>query len=111
LNGHPGVVHGGLTSTLFDNTFGWLFFALGKPPAVTANLTVNFKRPVYANSTVLLKAKLQEAEGRKLYMVATMENSDGMILADSTALFIILRRRYLFLRDVQSFWNSIWTSR
>ena len=43
LNGHPGVVHGGLISTAIDNTFGWLFTALKYPPSVTANLNVNFR--------------------------------------------------------------------
>jgi len=43
LNGHPSVVHGGITSTAFDNTFGWLFFALGVPSAFTAYLHVNFR--------------------------------------------------------------------
>jgi hypothetical protein len=43
LNGFPHLVHGGVTSALFDNTFGWLFISLGYPPAVTANLSVNFR--------------------------------------------------------------------
>lgn len=62
LNGYPNIVHGGIahlfvlviilniiyympgiTALLFDNTFGWVFLALDAPPAVTANLTVNYK--------------------------------------------------------------------
>ena len=43
LNGHPKIVHGGITSMLFDNSFGWLFWALNIPPAMTANLVVNYK--------------------------------------------------------------------
>lgn len=43
LNGHPGIVHGGIISTALDNTFGWLFMTLNYPPAFTANLTVNFR--------------------------------------------------------------------
>ena len=43
LNGHPKIVHGGITSMMFDNTYGWLFFALGIKAAVTANLSVNFR--------------------------------------------------------------------
>lgn len=43
LNGHPGIVHGGVISTVIDNTFGWLFTALKYPPSFTANLNVNFR--------------------------------------------------------------------
>ena len=43
LNGYPKIVHGGITSLIFDNTYGWLFMALQQPPAVTANLVVNFR--------------------------------------------------------------------
>ena len=43
LNGHPGIVHGGITALAFDNTFGWLFFSLKTPPAFTANLSVNYR--------------------------------------------------------------------
>lgn len=46
LNGHSGIVHGGIISTVFDNTFGWLFTILDYPSSFTANLNVNFR---YAN--------------------------------------------------------------
>ncbi len=43
LNGHPNIVHGGIICLAIDNTFGWLFIALGIPVAFTANLNVNFR--------------------------------------------------------------------
>jgi hypothetical protein len=43
INGHKGIVHGGITALLFDNTFGWVFFARGMAVGVTANLSVNFR--------------------------------------------------------------------
>lgn len=43
VNGHPGIVHGGIISTVFDNTFGWLFTILDYPSSFTANLNVNFR--------------------------------------------------------------------
>jgi hypothetical protein len=41
-----------------------------------------------ANSWVLLTAKMDRVEGRKLYMSAKMQDESGNILADSTALFV-----------------------
>ena len=107
LSGHPKVVHGGLTSTMFDNSFGWLFISLGKPAAVTANLNVDFRKPVYAGSVVLLKTQLMKEEGRKLYMKGTMETADGTVLAESTSLFITIRKRFMLLRKLQSIFESL----
>ena len=43
LNGHPGIVHGGITSLALDNSFGWMFMLSKIPPAFTANLNINFR--------------------------------------------------------------------
>ena len=40
---------------------------------------------------MILKAKVSELKGRKLYMTATMEDIEGNILADSSSLFIIIK--------------------
>lgn len=87
LCGHPDIVHGGVISTLFDNTYGWLFFAVGEKAGFTANLSVNFRRPIYANSTGLMRVVVDKKEGRKTFLKATWE-VDGELHADSTALFI-----------------------
>ena len=41
--GYPGVVHGGITALLFDQSFGWLMLSANKPLAVTAYLNVTYK--------------------------------------------------------------------
>ena len=44
LNGYPGVVHGGITALMFDNSFGWLLLSSkNAQAAVTANLNVNYR--------------------------------------------------------------------
>jgi hypothetical protein len=43
LNGYPGVVHGGITGLMFDNSFGWLLLSSKAPPSVTANLNINYR--------------------------------------------------------------------
>ena len=92
LNGHPGIVHGGITSLAFDNTFGWLFIALKTDPAFTANLNINYRRKVPANSHCVIRARVTKREGRKLFMSGTMEDAQGNILADGTSLFIVVRQ-------------------
>lgn len=62
LCGHPGIVHGGIISAIFDNTFGWLFLTLKEKPAFTANLNINFRKPVYANTSAVVHCKVTEVQ-------------------------------------------------
>ena len=43
LNGYPGIVHGGVTALLFDNSFAWAIIALRNSPGVTETLNINYK--------------------------------------------------------------------
>jgi acyl-coenzyme A thioesterase PaaI-like protein len=58
LNGHPGIVHGGIISLVIDASFGWLFMAMDIPKSVTANLNVNFRKPLIENTNIVIKAKI-----------------------------------------------------
>jgi acyl-coenzyme A thioesterase PaaI-like protein len=89
LCGHPGIVHGGIISAIFDNTFGWLYITGKLPPSFTANLTINFRKPLYANSVGIVKAVLEKTEGRKIFMKASWEGKDNEIYAEATTLFVI----------------------
>lgn len=92
LNGHKGIVHGGISSAIIDNTFGWLFMSCKLPSAFTANLNINFKSPIYANTVVILNAKLLKVEGRKMYMNCSMEDIEGKELVNATTLFITMQK-------------------
>ena len=80
---------------MFDNSFGWLFFCLNKPMAVTANLNINYRKPLKQNTTTILRAKMSKEEGRKMFMDATLHEAsvDGeeKLIADSSTLFIKMK--------------------
>lgn len=93
LAGHPGVVHGGIISTIFDNSYGWLYFLQDVGLAFTANLKVDFRRPIMVNSTLYVHVKLQGIERRKLIMDAIMESEDHVVHAESSTIFVIARKQ------------------
>ncbi|XP_026193147.1 uncharacterized protein LOC113147291 [Cyclospora cayetanensis] len=57
--GHKGIVHGGFTATLLDNSLGVLGHAQYNR-AATKNLSVKYLRPFVADSTVLLDAYIKD---------------------------------------------------
>ena len=92
INGHPGVVHGGILSLIFDDALGFGFEALGVKMAFTANLTVDYRIPVPAGTTIRVLAQLEHREGRKLFWKAQMTSMDGKtIFAECKSLYIIPR--------------------
>ncbi len=71
--GYPQTVHGGLTATIMDETFGGLGVCLWKegslgfrPPAYTARLEVDYKKKIPAGSLVLCSTQLEKIENRKV---------------------------------------------
>ena len=114
INGHPTVVHGGITATIFDNTFGWLFFSLNLPMAVTANLSVNYRSMLPQNTTCILHASLEKLEGRKMHMKATLQDCRGKLIADSTSLFVAMKPLPWYVRPfapqmqiIASWWRGL----
>ena len=92
MNGHPGVVHGGILSLIFDDVLGYGFEALGIKMAFTANLSVDYRAPVPAGTMILVQAQLEQWEGRKLYWKAQMTSMDNETLfAECSSLYIIPR--------------------
>ena len=55
------------------------------------NIILLNRRKVQEDSTCIIKARLVERKDRKLLMTATMEDRHGVILAESTSLFIIVK--------------------
>jgi acyl-coenzyme A thioesterase PaaI-like protein len=55
---------------------------------VTASLTVNYRAPTRADQFIVTKTKLQELKGRKSVVIGRIEDLDGNLLVDASALFV-----------------------
>eukprot|EP00124_Ichthyophonus_hoferi_P002066 Ihof_evm8s128 gene=Ihof_evmTU8s128 len=64
ITGHDGVVHGGALATIMDEIFGYLAHQ-GEGKWFTANLSMNYRRPVLSNSCCTVRASVEKQEGRK----------------------------------------------
>eukprot|EP00978_Attheya_sp_CCMP212_P031463 scaffold119067_cov82-Attheya_sp.AAC.1 len=101
LNGHDGIVHGGIASLLFDDAMGWGYEALVRQQqqqqqqeeenhiVVTANLTVNYRSPLYSKTSAIMRIYHDKTDGRKVYFRARLESPDGQTLySEATSLYI-----------------------
>eukprot|EP00744_Colponema_vietnamica_P004082 GILI01006153.1.p1 GENE.GILI01006153.1~~GILI01006153.1.p1 ORF type:complete len:239 (-),score=25.01 GILI01006153.1:36-677(-) len=91
LCGHPKIVHGGVSAFMFDETFGWMGAAnLGR--SFTANLNVNYKRPMIVDESgslfVVFKVYVDRREGRKLFLKASCIDENDNMYSDATCLFL-----------------------
>lgn len=78
--GYRDVVHGGLISTVLDETMVTLLNKMGHL-AVTAELSVRFLSPVAVDQPIRVKARLLEQRGKIFRVVATATGADGAEVA------------------------------
>ncbi|MCJ1328240.1 hypothetical protein MMC10_004916 [Thelotrema lepadinum] len=94
LCGHPGLVHGGAIAALLDETLARCCFrALPSKVGLTANLNINYRKPIPAGNYVIIRSKTVSAEGRKVRTEGTIESlpADGetpITYCEANALYI-----------------------
>ncbi|PKS08077.1 hypothetical protein jhhlp_006689 [Lomentospora prolificans] len=99
LNGWPGICHGGIVVTIIDEVTGQLIDvnqrngAIPHPMLVTAYLNTEFIRPVAVPSTILVKARITNLEGRKCHVETTIESQQGRVLAVGKGLFVAMKEK------------------
>ncbi|XP_069334859.1 acyl-coenzyme A thioesterase THEM4 isoform X1 [Eulemur rufifrons] len=90
LKGMPGFLHGGAIATMIDTTLGMSAVIAGGT-VMTANLNINFKRPIPLCSVVVINSQLDKVEGRKVFVSGNVQSADEKTLySEATSLFIKL---------------------
>jgi uncharacterized protein (TIGR00369 family) len=84
--GAPGYVHGGAVAAMLDDALGSVLLAI-KTPAVTANLTVDYRKPIFLGRELTAEAWCDHVDGRKIHLAGRLLDGDT-VLAETTALFI-----------------------
>lgn len=95
LCGHPGYVHGGLLTVLFDEVFARTALPyLPSRVGVTANLNVDYRAPAAPERWYVLRARTVGVEGRKAWVEGRLERlpedakGEGELVAEAKALFV-----------------------
>ncbi|HEX4491882.1 MAG TPA: PaaI family thioesterase [Acidimicrobiia bacterium] len=90
FEGAPGRAHGGIVAAAFDDVTGFVIGMLHEP-AYTGELTVRYLAPVPVDETLVMRARLDGRERRKLFISADAhagEQAGGHLVATCRAIYI-----------------------
>lgn len=92
MQGAMGTTHGGFVSLLLDEVMGKTLSARGiKAP--TAQLMVNFRKPMILGQEYELRGWVESQQGRKQFVKAEVRqwHDTSVVVADASALFIAIK--------------------
>ncbi|TVY52600.1 Verlamelin biosynthesis protein B, partial [Lachnellula cervina] len=92
VNGYAGTAHGGFFGVVLDEVMGTAANAQAKHGALTAALTVRFKKPLYTPSVVVVGGRVVEKKGRKLSVKGSFADSEGNVLAEADGVWVMVDR-------------------
>ena len=89
LSGHPGVVHGGCISGIYDEAVANLSeIASNLECTATKYLNVTLHKPVFVGKEYLISAFVEKIEGRKVFVSAKMIDELDNVCSESKSLHI-----------------------
>jgi uncharacterized protein (TIGR00369 family) len=90
--GARGFLHGGIIATLLDEIMAKLSRLEGNGTSVTAELKVEYLKPVPVDADLHAEAYEASRAGRNLFRVGEIRNSEGVLLARGNARFVQIDR-------------------
>ena len=86
-SGGPGFLHGGIIAVLLDEAMGKVNRFRGVR-AVTAELKIEYLRPVPVGQEIIVEAHEVEANGRNLFHEGEIRTTQGLVLARGRGRFV-----------------------
>ena len=90
--GGGGFAHGGIIALLLDEAMGKVC-RFREVRAVTAELSVEYLKPVAIDKEIVVEGREKEMQGRNLFLTAEIRNGSGDVLARGNGRFVIVAPR------------------
>jgi len=88
--GWVGVMHGGITATLIDETASWLIMRKLQTSGVTSRLNVRYQKPIAMTAQELIvRAKITDQKRNYVYIDVVVETADGAKCASAEVVYCI----------------------
>jgi len=94
LEGYPGVVHGGIVSSILDGAMGHCMFSRGQA-AVTVEMTTKFRHPVVTNQQAIVSANITRSS-HSLCLLEAEIVQDGKVKATAKGKFFTQGSKSVF---------------
>jgi len=99
VKGGSGFLHGGIIALLLDEAMGKAA-RFHSEHAVTAELRVEYKRPIPAGAEIVVEGFVTRRDGRQLYHEGEIRTAAGVLLARGEGRFVVIdREKYRARRD------------
>jgi uncharacterized protein (TIGR00369 family) len=90
--GGGGMSHGGIIALLLDEAMGKVC-RFREVRAVTAELTVQYLKPVKVDEEIVVEGFETDQKGRNLFLAAEIRNGAGELLAKGTGRFVVIGQK------------------
>src|ERR1700758_3248598 len=90
--GGAGFAHGGIISLLLDEAMGKVC-RFREVRAVTAELSVEYLKPVAVDKEIVVEGRETEIQGRNLFLSGEIRSASGAVLARGKGRFVIIAPR------------------
>jgi len=91
--GGGGFAHGGIIAVVLDEAMGKLS-KLTDECAVTAELSVEYRKPVPVDQEIVVEGWQEEKKGRNRFRVAEIKDAKGNLLASGKARFVVVNEAH-----------------
>jgi acyl-coenzyme A thioesterase PaaI-like protein len=91
--GGAGFAHGGIIAVVLDEAMGKLS-RLADEQAVTAEMSVEYKKPVPIDKLIHVEGWQEEEKGRNRFRVAEIRDTEGNLLARGKGRFVIVKHAH-----------------
>ena len=90
--GGGGFAHGGIIATLLDEAMGKVC-RFREVRAVTAELAVEYLKPVNVQSEIVVEGRETEQKGRNIFVTGEIRNGVGEVLARGKGRFVVIGQK------------------
>jgi len=87
--GGAGFIHGGIIATVLDEAMGKVC-RFSDVRAVTAELSIEYLRPIRVDEEIIVEAFQSQRDGRQLFHQGEVRNSEGQLLARGKGRFVVV---------------------
>jgi len=87
--GGAGFTHGGVIAILLDEAMGKIS-KLADERAVTAELSIEYRKPVPVDAEITVSGWQEEEKGRNRFRIAEIHDADGRLLVRGRGRFVVV---------------------